>query len=149
VIGYSVTPKVLAAHPRLRFAKGAADTGVIISYNTEAPVIGGPNPVVLPGALAINPITWTRSQTLARARLSKGSWLPDKAGVFHKVPHFADARVNRKRGVLIAAKPDVNVLSPGNALFPKGVYHSYDYPFYYFNLRANARMRVHAYLNGR
>jgi hypothetical protein len=67
VIGYSVTPKVLNAHPRLKFARNATDTGVIVSYNTEAAVIGGRNPVVLPGALAINPISWTRSQKKASA----------------------------------------------------------------------------------
>ena len=37
VIGYSVTDKYLAANPHLKFAEGADDTGVIISYNTEGP----------------------------------------------------------------------------------------------------------------
>ncbi len=45
-----------------KFAKGAKDIGVIISYNTEAPQVAGKNPVVLPGAMAINPITWTRAK---------------------------------------------------------------------------------------
>ena len=59
--GYSVTPDYLAANPQLRFGTGATDTGVLLSWNTEAPTIGGTNPVLLPGALVINPITWTRS----------------------------------------------------------------------------------------
>ncbi|MEI6623650.1 MAG: DUF3089 domain-containing protein [Actinomycetes bacterium] len=145
VIGYSVTPKVLKAHRCLKFAKNATDTGVIVSYNTEAPVIGGPNPVVLPGALAINPISWKRSQKKASAKRSLGSRLPDSNGTFHKVMDFTGAQVSKKRGAIIASKPDVNLYAPGNPLFPKGVYHPYDYPFYYFNLRANAQDRVHAY----
>lgn len=145
VIGYSVTPKVLKANQNLTFAKGPDDTNVIVSYNTEAPVIAGPDPVVDPGAMAINPITWTRSERLAAARMSKGSWLPDEAGVFRKVMDFADARVDKKRDCIIAAKPNVDVWAPGNILFPKGVYHSFDSPFYYFDLRANGRDRVNAF----
>lgn len=147
VIGYSVTPKTLKANPHLKFAKNAHDTNVIVSYNTEAPVIGGRDPVVTRGAMAINPITWTRTERKASAAVSKGSWLPDASGVFHKVTNFADAQVSRKRDCIIAAKPDVDVWAPGNVLFPKGVYHSFDYPFYYFNLRANGRARIHAYFH--
>ncbi len=148
--GYSVTPDYLAANPHLKFGEGPTDTGVLLSWNTEAPTIGGPNPVLLPGALVINPITWTRSETLAPASISLGSWLPDKAGTYSKVPHYADAQVNTAKGVLISSTPDVNIWSPGGPnAFPKGVYHSFDIPFYYFNIQANAKARVAAYLAGR
>jgi len=30
--------------------------------------------------------------------------------------------------------------------FPKGVYHGWDYAFYYYNIRANAANRVNKYL---
>jgi pimeloyl-ACP methyl ester carboxylesterase len=147
VIGYSVTPEFLAANPHLEFAEGADDTGVIISYNTEAPTIAAANPVVLPGAIAINPITWTRSEELAPASASLGSWLPDTQGVFGKVEHYADAQVDLERGVVIASTPDVSIWSPGGlGHFPAGVYHSYDYQFYYFDLQANAKLRVDTYL---
>ena len=147
VIGYSVTPTFLEANPHLRFAAGADDTGVIISYNTEAPTIAAANPVVLPGALVINPITWTRTEDLAPASASLGSWLPDSTGTFRKVDHYADARIDLKKGVLIASTPDESTWSPGTpGGFPAGVYHSFDYPFYYFDLQANAKVRVKAYL---
>jgi hypothetical protein len=120
---------------------------VIISYNTEAPTIAAANPVVLPGAIAINPITWTRSEELAPASASLGSWLPDAQGVFGKVEHYADAQVDLERGVVVTSAPDVSVWSPGGpGHFPAGVYHSYDYPFYYFDLQANAKLRVDTYL---
>ena len=148
--GYSVTPDYLAANPHLKFGEGPTDTGVLLSWNTEAPTIGGPNPVLLPGALVINPITWTRSETLAPASISLGSWLPDKSGTYSKVPHYADAQVNTAKGVLISSTPNVNIWSPGGpGQFPKGVYHSFDFPFYYFNVQQNAKERVGAYLASR
>ena len=36
-IGFSITTDDLAANPSLRFAEGADDTGVIVSWNTEGP----------------------------------------------------------------------------------------------------------------
>ena len=50
VVGYSITPHYLAQNPFLKFATGPNDTGVIVSWNTEAPTIKGTNPVLLPGA---------------------------------------------------------------------------------------------------
>ena len=147
IVGYSVTLAFLAANPHLRFAERADDTGVIVSYNTEAPTIGGPNPVVLPGALVINPISWTRTETLAPASASLGSLMPDAKGGYAKVEHYADAKVDLARGVLIASTPDASVLAPGKpGGFPAGVYHPYDYPFYWFDVQANGKQRIAAYL---
>lgn len=156
VIGYSVTTSYLAANPHLKFAEGADDTGVIISYNTEAPdTVAGTNPVVLPGALAINPITWTRSETLAPASQNLGSIMVnpdgspvrDAQGNILKVMNYADAQVDLARGVVICTTTDENKLAPGNATFGRGVYHSFDIPFYYFDIRQNAANRVEKYLN--
>ncbi len=149
VIGYSITPEYLAKNPHLKFAKGASDTGVIVSYNTEAPKVAGKNPVVLPGALAINPISWTRTEKLATAAESLGSIDRDETGKMITLPHYADARVSIARGVLICSTVDVDKLSPGNKVFPKGVYHHYDYLFYYYNLRENAANRTAHYLKAR
>ena len=59
VIGYSVTSDYLASNPHLKFATRAGDVGVIVSYNTQSPQTTGKNPVVEPGALVINPVSWT------------------------------------------------------------------------------------------
>ena len=73
VIGYSVTKDYLAQNTHLKFAAGANDTGVIVSYNTEAPVVSGDNPVLLDGGISINPISWTLDETLAVAGNNLGS----------------------------------------------------------------------------
>lgn len=147
VIGYSVTEEYLANNPHLKFAQGANDTGVIISYNTEAPEVIGNNPVVLPGAIGINPITWTREETLARAEENLGSLVLNPDGtIASSAVNYADARIDKKKGVLICSTVDVDKLSPGNAVFGKGVYHSFDYPFYYYNIRENAAKRTTVFL---
>lgn len=151
VIGYSVTPEYLVENPHLKFAEGPDDTGVIISYNTEAPTVLSPgNPVVLPGALAINPITWTRDETLATAAQSLGSIVLNRdgsvaEGIPDPVMNYADAKVDITRGVVICSTADVDRLAPGNALFGKGVFHSFDYPFYYYNIRENAANRTNKF----
>jgi len=152
VIGYSITPEYLAKNPHLKFAQGSDDIGVIISYNTESPdVVPGTNVVTLPGGIAINPITWTRDETLAPASKNLGSIVLNSngtvaAGIPNPVMNFADARVDKAKGVIICSTVDVNKWSPGNVVFVKGVFHSFDYPFYYYNLRANAANRVSKYL---
>lgn len=146
VIGYSVTADYLAQNPHLKFAEGPDDTGVIISYNTEAPIIDEPNPVVLSNSIAINPLTWTREETLATARESLGSIIIKNIFeiVDPLVTNYADACVDKARGVIICSSIDANEVSSG--VFPKGVYHLYDYPFYFYNLRENAANRTKNFL---
>jgi len=146
VIGYSVTPAYLKANTHLKFADNAHDLGVIVSYNTEAPVIGEPgNPVVCDSALAINPINWCRDETPASANENRGSITWDSLGVISRVANFADACIDLSRGVVISTTPDPDLLAPGNTIFGRGVYHRYDYAFYYYNLRKNALDRMNAY----
>jgi hypothetical protein len=104
----------------------------------------------------MNPITWTRTQTRATARQNKGSIQLDPAtgaplltrqGRILRVMGLADARVDKEKGVVIcstvpASRPPY--YSPGG--FPKGVLHSFDYPLYFFSVRANAALRAQHYL---
>ena len=149
VIGYSVTGDYLTKNPHLKFANGANDTGVIVSYNTEAPKVIGSNPVVLPGALVINPITWTRGEQLATAEQNLGSIILNAKGevAVWDVKNFADAKVDLARGVLICSTVDVDKWSPGGKVFGKGVFHTFDYPFYYYNIRENAAGRTSNFLS--
>lgn len=152
VIGYPVTQEFLDANPHLKFAQGPDDLGVIISYNTQAPdVAAGANPVVSSNVgLVINPISWTRSETIATAHQNLGSYLPIPGGSgFSQVMSYADARVDLAKGVLICSTADEDALMPLTAAFGRGVYHSFDYPFYYFNIRQNAENRIQHYLSGK
>lgn len=154
VIGYSVTDDYLSQNPHLKFATGAGDTGVIVSYNTQAPTIEGTDGVVTPGAKAINPISWTTDETAAPASDNLGSLQlnPDGSvvknpdGTYKQVMNFADAQVDTAKGVIICSTVDVNTYAPGNAMFGKGVFHTFDFPFYYYDIQENAALRTQNYL---
>jgi pimeloyl-ACP methyl ester carboxylesterase len=150
VIGGPVTKAFLAANPHLKFATGPDDVGVIISYNTEANDITGVNPVIYGEVgLVINPITWTRGETLADTSQGLGSLFPNKTGVWGRIPQYADARVDTVKGVLICTTANEDRIAIIDSLsgFPKGVYHSFDYPFYYYNIRQNAANRIQKFLS--
>ncbi len=149
IIGYPVTPSYLAANPHLKFAEGPDDTGVIISYNTQAPSVIPPhNPVVADIlGIAINPITWTRTETEATTAEGLGSIMPDPVTLkFVPVPQYADARVDISKGVVDCSSADSVQLYQFTKPFGMGVYHSFDYPFYYFNIRANAQNRADRFM---
>jgi len=149
VIGHPITDAYLADNPHLKFATGPDDTGVIISYNTEAPVVLVTNPVLygMVGRV-INPLTWTTDETLVSntnnlgsIKLNPdGSVAKDASGAFELMVPPCDAQIDKTKGVLICSTADANALSP------TGIYHTYDIPFYYYNLRANAQNRVDKFL---
>jgi hypothetical protein len=152
VVGYSITPEYLAANPHLKFATGPDDTGVIVSWNTEARSIASTNPVTLPGGIAINPISWSRGEETATAAQNLGSILLDpfaggaplmeKNGQPRSIKNLADARVDKKRGVVVCSTPNPKHYEFG---LPEGVYHPFDYPFYFFDVRANAADRINSF----
>ncbi len=143
IFGWPITSEYLAQNPHLKFAEGPDDVGVIISYNAEAPDIPIVNPLLV-GLIGnvINPITWTRDETIASTSQGLGSFMPDSSGVFRPVPQYADARVDIAKGVLICS-----TASALGELAPYGIYHNFEIPFYYYNLRQNAANRANKFLN--
>ncbi|MCO7123380.1 DUF3089 domain-containing protein [Ihubacter massiliensis] len=149
VIGYSVTEEELKENPHVKFAESANDTGVIVSYNTEAPKVDGKNNTVLDGSVAINPISWTRSGRTAPKEDNLGAYMPQEDGSYKKVAALVDAAVDLDRGTVICTTVDPKeYANPNKAFFPLGVYHSKDYAFYYYNLRENAENRTAKFLAG-
>ena len=63
-----------------------------------------------------------------------------------KVLRVADARIDTAKGELICSTVDTATLDPGNGMVAAGIFHNYDYPFYYFDIRANAANRIKRYL---
>ena len=151
VLGYSITNEDMQVNPDLRFAEGADDTGVIVSWNTEGPGNWG-NFCVLPGALAINPINWKRDSTYASAAENKGSRIIVNSStneVDDVIPGVADAQINSLRGTVICSNvnlPYIKVDSLGiPALFGNKSYHNGDYLFYYYNIKENVAVRTAAW----
>lgn len=144
LIGYSVTESYLARNPHLKFAEGADDTGVIVSYNTEGP--GNKNQfncVVQEGAVSINPINWKRDDSYASVEENLGS-LNTEGEIG---PGIADARIDPERGVVICESVEaVPELQAAMAeFFGPESYHLQDYSLYYGNLQKNIADRIAAF----
>lgn len=151
-IGFSVTEDFMTKNPHLSFAEGRRDTGCIISFNTEAPGYEGPNITLLPNALVINPISWTRDESLAPASQSLGSHLVirDAYGRITRVEdrlYYANARLDLARGVVVCSTADPALLKIYGleSFFDPKVLHAGDYALYYYDLRKNAEDRVDAW----
>ena len=143
-IGFSVTDKDMKNYPWIKPARRADDTGVVVSWNTQAPGATG-SPVLRPGAICINPLNWAIDETPADKSLNLGAvFFEDFTGVIKReVPGYVGARINKKTGALIAEPPEK--LEIGH--FPKGVLHKFDYAFWYRNLEKNVGDRIKAYLD--
>ena len=157
VIGFSVTTDDLEANPALKFAEGAEDTGVIVSWNTEGKENKNEhNAVVLKNAISINPLNWKRDETYAAASENLGDRIPvfDETGLrvtgfeVHR-PGLADAQLDVDRGVVVCttmADHYVKPLVPGRAsMFGPASLHVSDYPGYWDNIRENVQARIKAY----
>jgi hypothetical protein len=157
VVGYAVTKSELEEYPHLKFATGEADTGVIVSWNTEGPKNSEENvatAVLLPGAISINPLNWMLDDTYAPASENLGSYMPnEETGENEIVDVGADAQVNPERGVVVtnaAVEPLPEELAAVAAEFfgPDGR-HASDYSYYYNNIKDNVAKRIAAYQAGR
>jgi len=150
LIGYSVTKDDLRKYPWMKLAQGENDTGVIITYNTEG-ADAGPSPVLLPGASVINPLNWRTDSTPADRDANMGAeFFNDSTGeLTEKIPNFAGAHVDLQKGVLIVTnmktpKSDkIDLINMGR--WPQGVFHRFDYAFWFNNLKDNVKKRIAAY----
>ncbi len=153
LIGYSVTQEDLKTYPWMKRAQGADDTGVIITYNTEGPGATG-SPVLLPGAISINPLNWKNDSTPATREEHAGAkFFKDSEGTLtEEIEHFAGAHVDQEKGMLVVtdmkqpSSPKIDLVNLGR--FPAEVYHKYDYAFWFNNLKDNVKVRIQAYLAG-
>lgn len=145
-IGFAVTKDWLAK-TGLKFAEGATDTGVIVSWNTEGPTnLKEKNMTLAPGGISINPINWKRDDTYASAKENLGSLTFDGKLV---VPGFADARVDTARGSVVVTTADAKLYAipaDGAQMFGPESYHQHDYGFFFNNFKQNVADRVKAFL---
>ncbi len=144
-IGWRVTAKEVATYPQLKMAQGEKDTGVIISFNTEASYIK--TSLLVPDTtLGINPLNWTTTKTYADKSLNKGAIFTDYDGkIIKQVPNFTGAYLDKKRGTLKVLDVDAADYPPLLDVFQPGVFHIYDYLFFYQNLKENVKQRIDAF----
>lgn len=147
-IGWSITEEELAEYPHLRFAAGEADTGVIISFNSEAETVT--DSLMIPEGthtLAINPLNWKTDGTPAGKEENLGACFTDYSGaIVTEIPQLTGACIDPVRGALKVPDVTAEEYPPVLSIFSNGVYHLYDYQFFYRNLQENVSVRLEAYL---
>ena len=146
-IGFAVTKDWLAK-TGLKFAEGATDTGVIVSWNTEGPAnLTENNMTLAPGGISINPINWKRDDTPATVKENLGSLTYDGKLV---IPGIADARVDTVRGSVVVSsieKPELYAIpADGAVMFGPQSYHQHDYGFFFNNFKQNVADRIKAFM---
>ena len=146
LIGYPNMPKTFLEYPHLRTAAGADDTGVIITYNSQAPgkvksPFTGKSKVY-----CINPVNWRTDGKIAEKTEHKGSRFFDfKTGKATDKKAFITAKIDNASGGLV-----VEFAEPGkydSRSLGSGVYHMFDLNFFYYDLRINGKLRIAAFRN--
>lgn len=145
LIGWRVTDQDLAEFPRLRMAQEESDTGVIISFNCEAERIQSSLFVSSDQRThAINPLNWRTDSRKAGREANRGACFTDYSGtIVREVPALTGAYLDTRRGTLKV--PDIQEDDYPGVLFANGIYHLYDYQFFYRNLQENVGKRIAAF----
>lgn len=146
LIGWRVTPEDLTNYPFLKMAQHSGDTGVIVSFNSEAE--GIQTSLIVPDkTLGINPLNWKTDATPAVASENKGAVFTDYAGgIVKEVPNLTGAYLDPIRGTLRVTDVSLADFPPVLDIFQEGVYHLYDYQFFYRNLQENVTQRIGNFL---
>lgn len=146
-IGWSITEEELKEYEHLKFAQEETDVGVIVSFNSEAEYVT--DSLMIPGGtktLAINPLNWRTDDTLGDRALNKGACFTDYSGsVVIEIPELTGAYIDETRGALKIMDVTAEEYPPVLSIFDSGVYHLYDYQFFYRNLQENVSARVAEY----
>lgn len=145
-IGWRVTEEDIKQNPHLVMAQGESDTGVIVSFNSEAAGIEE-SIIVSKGmkTIGINPLNWKTDSTPADRSLNEGACFTKYSGeIKQEIAQLTGAYLDEERGTLRIM--DVHPSDYSSSLFPDGVYHLYDYQFFYRNLQRNVAVRTEKYL---
>ena len=147
-IGWPCTEELVRKHPQIRPAQGADDTGVVVSFDCEAPDIA--SSFICPAGVkahAINPLNWRTDSVPADRTENLGACFTDYSGAIQReVPAFCGGWLETDRGVVKVPGVSPADYPPRVPGLPEGAYHVYDYQFFFRNLQENVRLRTAALL---
>lgn len=150
-IGWRFTPQEAKQYPYIRLAQSADDLGTVIMFNSEAPEVT--SSLMVPHgekSFCINPLNWRTDGTMADKALNSGACFTDYSGsIKREVPQLTGCYIDSKRGTLKVTDVDKKEFVPGLPLFTEGVYHIYDYQFFYRNLQQNVNLRIKTFMEER
>ncbi|WP_320171122.1 DUF3089 domain-containing protein [Maridesulfovibrio sp.] len=137
-IGWSITKDNIAANPNIRICKSSRQTQCFIDYNTMAAGRQDAAPTRIPGAIVVNPLSWTTDDSFVPASKNMGATFAEKDRSETRA-HFTSAQIVNSG--LVVDPIDLSIMNDSHS-FPKGVYHVDDYALFFENLRTNAAQRI-------
>lgn len=144
-IGYGVDKNWIEKIDYLKFASGAEDTGVVISWNTEGTGEKGDNFLLADNpsdTLVINPINWKTDNTYAKASECAGSYT--EKGIV--TPGLYNLQIDPERGCLISDNNENYAYINGESVFGGKSLHNYEFAEAYLSVRENMHQRIEAFL---
>lgn len=150
-IGWRFTPQKAKQYPYIRPAQSADDLGTVIMFNSEAPEVT--SSLMVPHgekSFCINPLNWRTDGTMADKALNSGACFTDYSGsIKREVPQLTGCCIDTERGVLKVTDIDKKQYPPVLSIFTDGIYHLYDYQFFYRNLQQNVGLRINTFVEER
>ena len=144
-IGWKLTEDELKEYSHLMPAMSETDTGVIIAFNSEdkdiasSLIIGEDEKTY-----SINPLNWKTTSEIADKSQNLGACFTDYSGnIKEEIPNLTGAYIDEKRGALKVT--DIFKEDYPGKLFDDGIYHLYDYQFFFRNLQENVAKRLAVY----
>lgn len=150
-IGWRFTTQEAEKYPYIQPAKCADDLGKVIIFNSEAPEVT--SSLMVPHgekSFCINPLNWRTDGTMADKALNSGACFTDYSGsIKREMPQLTGCCIDTERGVLKVTDIDKKQYPPVLSIFTDGIYHLYDYQFFYRNLQQNVGLRINTFVEER
>ena len=147
-IGWPCTEEMTFRYPQIRPAQAENDTGVVISFDCEAPEVT--ETFIYPAGqkvYSINPLNWRTDNTPADKAENPGACFTSYSGkIKREEAALCGCYLDETRGVIKVtdiAAADYPPVVPG---LPDGAYHIYDYQFFFRSLQINVNVRTEHYL---
>ena len=142
LVGWTVTDKD-CREMNLPYSDSPDQNRCLITWNTISK--GGKPPMFFPPANCTNPLAWTSTRDNQPRELNLGAVIDMGDGATKKEPHFTSAQIDGQ-GALVIPVPDM--LPELNMPMGEGVFHRYDFDFFYNNFRENVKTRCLAWSAG-
>ena len=146
-IGWPCSEEMADQYPQIKPARQEDDTGVVISFDCEAPELT--ETLINPAdskSYTINPLNWRTDGEPANKSMNPGSCFTDYNGeIKNEEIGLCGCYIDETRGVLKVTginSADYPAVIPG---LPEGSYHIYDYQFFFRALEQNVQTRINRF----
>lgn len=151
LFGHSISPKTMRKYPQFRQSKTETDAGTFVSINTHLPGTGKIL-TILPGSVSNDPVSWQPGEHAIDMGKYKGAVIltdmPSGKTKYDPAP-FKSAKVNYETGGIELAGVREEYVQTALKILGEKSMHSFDFMFFYNNIKENISKRIKAFDKGR